>query len=123
MKSLNKLIILLLITISFSSCATLFTGTKQTVMFTTTPEKAKVEVNGIERCYTPCPVKLKKGSSGQIVTLSKEGYKAKTFETETTFNPVAAINLFSVLGWGIDLLSGAAWKYDPKFYQITLDTE
>ena len=118
------IIILLAATMIFmSSCATLFTGTKQTVQINSEPQGAKVQVDGLDRGETPAAVKLKKGNDGQIVTLKKDGYKTRTFQPQTDFNGVAALNLFNVLFWGIDAATGALWKYSPKFYEIELEPE
>jgi hypothetical protein len=114
--------ILLAPTILFmTSCATLFTGTKQTVQINSKPSGAKVQVDGIDRGTTPTAVKLKKGNDGQIITLKADGYETKTFQPETNFNGVAILNLGNFLFWGIDAATGALWKYDPKFYEIELE--
>ena len=63
MKKLSAL--LLAGTLLTTSCATIFTGSKQTVQIKSFPEGAKIEVDGIERGVTPAPIKLKKGFSGQ----------------------------------------------------------
>ena len=39
------------------------------------------------------------------------------------FNGIAILNLFSILGWGIDFATGALNKFDTKGYDITLDKE
>jgi hypothetical protein len=49
------------------------------------------------------------------------GYRPKSFQPETTFSTVSVLNLFSLLGWGIDAASGALWTYEPKFYSIQLE--
>jgi hypothetical protein len=103
-----------------SSCATLFTGSKQTVQISTLPSGAKVQVNGIDRGTTPTAIKLKKGNEGQVLTLKIDGYETKTFQPETGFNGVSILNLFNILFWGVDAATGALWKYDPKFYEIEL---
>lgn len=118
---MKKILLLSLSVITFTSCATLFTGTKQTVTIKTFPEGAKVEVDGLDRGITPVAVRLKKGFSGQTVTLKKEGYEFKMFQPETTFNPVSVLNFIGIIGWGVDAATGAMMKYDPKVYEITLD--
>jgi hypothetical protein len=117
----KNVIFIFVFTFVLSSCATLFTGTKQTVQIDSEPPGAKVLVDGIDRGYTPIGVSLKKGSDGQMVTLKYEGYKDKSFQPETTFNGVAVINLLNLLFWGIDAATGAVWKYDPKYYKIELE--
>jgi hypothetical protein len=120
---MKKISILLLVATFFvvTSCATLFTGTKQTIQINSQPPGAKVQVDGIDKGKTPLAVDLKKGNTGQTITLKADGYETKSFQPETTFNGVSALNLLNLLFWGIDAATGALWKYDPKFYDITLD--
>jgi len=104
-----------------TSCATLFTGTKQTVLINSKPSGAKLQVDGIDRGRTPTAVRLKKGYDGQVLTLKAEGFETKLFQPETAFNGFAVLNLFNIFFWGIDAATGALWKYDPKFYEIELE--
>jgi hypothetical protein len=116
----TSLILMLAIMFLISSCATLFTGSQQTVQINSLPSGAKIQVNGVDRGTTPTAIKLKKGNEGQVLTLKVDGYETKTFQPETAFNGVSILNLFNVLCWGIDAATGALWKYDPKFYEIEL---
>ena len=111
----------LTITVFMTSCATLFTGTKSSVQINSKPSGAKIMVDGIDRGETPSSIKLKRGFSGQTVTLKKEGYETRSFEPVQTFQPVAVLNLFNILFWGIDAATGSIMKYDPKFYEIELE--
>lgn len=106
-----------------SSCATIISGTKQNVSFNSTPSNARLQVNGIDRGRTPLTVKLKRSFNGQPVTFLADGYETKTIQLETHFNPVSLISLvFFAWPMGIDILDGAAWKYNPKHYDIQLDS-
>lgn len=119
---MKKLFVLFAITSVLStSCATIFTGTKQTVQINSYPQGAKIEVDGIERGVTPAPVEMKKGFRGQTLVLKKEGYENKIFQPTMTFNNVAILNFMGMLGWGIDAATGALMKYDPVVYEITLE--
>ncbi len=119
---MKKLFVLFAVTSVLStSCATIFTGTKQTVQINSYPQGAKIEVDGIERGVTPAPVEMKKGFKGQTLVLKKEGYENKIFQPTMTFNNVAILNLMGMLGWGIDAATGALMKYDPVVYEITLE--
>ena len=120
MKHLFKTLSIALISLGFTGCASIFTGTTQTVQVNSIPNGANVSVGGLDRGLTPLPVVLKKGSSGECITLSLKGYEQKTFQPQTRFNPVAILNLWGILGWGIDAATGAMWKYDPTFYNIQL---
>lgn len=103
------------------SCATLFTGTKETITFNSKPEGAKIQVNGIDKGTTPCTIVLKKNLQSPIITLQKNGYQARQFQLEQSFNIVSVLNFTNFLGWGIDLATGALKNYDTKFYDIQLD--
>lgn len=120
MKNLNLLALFATLAVALTGCASIFTGTKQTVQVNSIPSGANVSVNGLDRGHTPLPVVLKKGSNGQVVTLSLPGYQEKTFQPQTAFNPVAILNLWGILGWGIDAATGALWKYDPTLYNVQL---
>ena len=112
--------VVVLISMLFSSCATIFTGSKENVQITSVPPAADVEVNGMSRGVTPISLNLKKGFTGQTITIKKEGYETKIFQPETSFNAVSVINLLFIIGWGIDAATGAMMKYDPKAYEIKL---
>lgn len=115
------LLILLVGIVLLSGCATILSGTSQTVKVNSVPSGAKVQVDGIDRGVTPAALKLKKGNEGQIITLKMEGYETKTFQPETSFNGVAILNMFSLLGWGIDAVTGAIYKYSPRYYEVELE--
>lgn len=117
----NFYLISIILAFAFSSCATIFTGTKQNIMINSIPSGAKVQVDGIDRGTTPASVRLKKSSDGQNITLKMEGYETRVFQPETGFNGVAVLNFFNLLFWGIDAATGALWKYSPKYYEIELE--
>ena len=39
-----------------TSCGSIFTGTKDAIMFNSTPENAKLYIDGFEVCNTPCTI-------------------------------------------------------------------
>ena len=108
-------------TLLLSSCATIFTGTTQTVQINSNPPAASIEVDGIKTGVTPMAVPLKKGFTGQTISLKLDGYETKTFQPQTTFNPVAILNIIGLFGFAIDAATGAIMKYDPKVYEFTLE--
>ncbi|MFC3561892.1 PEGA domain-containing protein [Pedobacter jamesrossensis] len=108
-------------TVMLSSCATVFTGTKQTINFKTDPPAADIEVDGLKVGVTPMDVTLKKGFTGQTVSFKLNGYETKSFQPTTTFNPVTVLNVIGLLGFPIDAATGAMMKYDPKVYEFKLE--
>jgi hypothetical protein len=117
------LLSLIALQLSLSSCATLFTGSRQSVYIESKPEGARIIVDGIDRGVTPAMVRLKKGFEGQTVVLRKDGYETKYINPSTTFNAVAVLNLFNILFWAIDVATGAMMKYDPNFVEVTLEPQ
>jgi hypothetical protein len=117
------LLSLIVLQLSLSSCATIFTGSRQSVYIESKPEGARIIVDGIDRGVTPAMVRLKKGFEGQTVVLRKDGYETKYINPPTTFNAVAVLNLFNILFWAIDVATGAMMKYDPNFVEVTLEPE
>jgi hypothetical protein len=105
----------------FSSCATIFTGSRQSVTFDSNVPETRVSIHGIEEGNTPVLVNLKKGFYGKLVTFEKEGYETKTIELHPVFNPVAILNLTFIVGWAIDAATGAMMKYDRIYYKVTLE--
>ena len=115
---MKKIYSILLVTILMSSCATLFTGGKGRVAMNTPNQSGTtVSVNGIERGTTPIQLKVK---ADDIITFEKEGFETKTVVVDSKFNAVAILNLFSILGWGIDAITGALKVPDTKVVNVTL---
>ena len=107
--------------ILLSSCATIFTGTTTPISFKSNVP-AKVEFDGVEMGQTPFTTKVKRSFNG-VVTMRAEGYEAKNFELQKSFNAVSIVNLFNVLFWGVDFLTGSVNKFDKKGYEINLETK
>ncbi|SMD44130.1 PEGA domain-containing protein [Aquiflexum balticum DSM 16537] len=120
MKIIEKLIVIAVLFLS-TSCATLFTGSKQSVQINSNVQGARIQVNGVDKGVTPATIKLKKGKDGQVISLANYGYETKILQPETGMNLISIINLFNIFGWGIDAVSGALWKYDQKQYMIEME--
>jgi hypothetical protein len=121
MKRKNLLMSSLSVIIVFmTSCATIFTGTKQTVQINSTPSGAMVLIDGIDHGTTPAAIKLRKNYYGQTITLKSDGYETKILQPKMEYNVVSGFNLFNILGFGIDAATGALWKYAPTSYEIEL---
>jgi len=116
---MKKLSILLVIMFLFSSCATIFTGGKKLVRVDSKDVKgATVLVNGLEKGTTPMSFKAK---AEDMITIEKEGYQSKTVTVDSKFNNIAILNLFSLLGWGIDAITNSLKVPDTTLYTISLE--
>ncbi len=118
---LHHFIFAIIIALSATSCATVFSGTTQTVQVNSNPPGAKVQVDGLDYGTTPTPVRLRRGMQGQTITIKSPGYATKMFEPITNFNPVSVINLLNPLFWAIDFATGAMFRYDPRYYEVELE--
>ena len=118
-------ILFLALTITFlmSSCATILTGTRDTIRFDSNPKGAIVYLDGLEVCKTPCSTSVKRSISEKFAEIKLDGYETRVISLDRKFNAVSIINLTGILGWGIDAATGALMKYDRKSYDIKLDKE
>lgn len=109
--------------LGLTSCATLFTGTKDTISFSSTPEGAKVIMDGMELCTTPCHADVKRSLKDRTVEFALDGYKTKIVELDKEFNLISILNLGGMLGWVVDLATGSIFKYDKKNYEVSLEKQ
>jgi len=106
-----------------TGCATIFTGTKDRIAFSSTPSGATIYKDGVEICTTPCNYRIKRSINDTEVEFKLDGYETRLITLDKEFNLVSIINLGNLLGWGIDALSGAVMKYDRKSYDLKLSPE
>ncbi len=116
--------IAVILSLSLSSCCTLFTSSRQNITFVG-QEGTKIYDNGMKIATIgesgETSVKIRKKISSKELIAKKDGYKSAPFILETTLNPVACINLFNLLAWGIDLGTQKACKYDNTYIEIELE--
>ncbi|MDV4043684.1 hypothetical protein CMT37_12755 [Elizabethkingia anophelis] len=120
MKQISTLLCLSILTFSVTSCATVFTGTTDSITVTSKPDRAIVYDRGLEKCTTPCTFKMGRSLSDKTIEIRKEGYETKTIGLDRKFNAVSIINLFGLIGWGVDAATGSLMKYDTKGYNVEL---
>lgn len=104
-----------------SGCGTVFSGTNQTVTVNTNVERAKVYVNGMPACSTPCAVDLNRSNVNTTLILKKDGYEESVFVLKSQFNPIALINLTMVYSWTTDFISGGVWRYSPDAVYVEIE--
>lgn len=119
-----KCILLVLFSITLTSCASLFTGTSDNITINSEPEGATILVEGIDYGSTPATISVKRpGLSDKQITLQLDGYEDRVFTLQKEFNVVSIINLGNILAWGIDIGTGAVMKYNPRNYNMELKPE
>jgi len=103
-----------------TSCATILTGSSRKVFLESNPAGAVVYVNGMERGTTPALIELK---ADDRLDFRLKDYKDKVVVVDSRFNLVAIINGVSLLGWGIDALTGSLRRVKTKYIKVDLDTQ
>ncbi|WP_407478317.1 PEGA domain-containing protein [Elizabethkingia meningoseptica] len=98
-----------------TSCATIVSGSKQTVNFTSTPSEATVLIDGVEVGKTPFETKLERKSVHSVV-IKLDGYQP--YETKLTkqFNAWYLGNILfgGIIGLVVDPITGAIYNLTPK---------
>jgi hypothetical protein len=98
-----------------NSCATLFSGTKQKVMVSSSPSGARVFVNGKgQDVITPAEIKVPRKKE-VTYTFQKAGYEDNSVKQSGSFNGMVVGNILfgGIPGAVIDFASGA-WYRLPK---------
>ncbi len=97
-----------------TSCATIISGSKQKVSFTSTPAEASVFINEVEIGKTPIEKKLERKKEYDV-KIVLDGYKP--FETKITkkFNAwyLGNILIGGVIGFIVDPATGAMFRLTP----------
>ena len=111
----NKLISCSLsLTLLMSSCATIISGSKQNVKFSSNPSTATIFIDEVEVGKTPFEIKLARKSQHSVM-LKLEGYQ--TYETKLTKNfngwYIGNILIGGIIGLIIDPITGAMYNLSP----------
>jgi len=122
-----KFLILLFLLFSFilyNGCATIFSGSREDVSFSSEPSTAKVIVDGQDRGTTPLKISLKKGKDYHI-DIVKDGYQKKTFTVTYSLGAGWLILdiLAGVIGVVVDAVTGNWNGFDENSYKAVLEPE
>ena len=124
----------LILLLSLTGCATVFSGSEQAINVKTQPNDAKVKLYSEEgallyECVTPCEIKMKKEKlvRGNIV-IEKPGYTRVEIPLSSTMEPWAIANACClmpgiIIGGGIDFFTGNLIKADKDDIDIILQEE
>ncbi|PQJ32387.1 hypothetical protein BST92_10825 [Nonlabens arenilitoris] len=101
-----------------TSCASIITGSKRNVLFESDPSGAKVFVNGFEKGTTPVQIKVR---ADDRIDFRLDNYRERVVIMDSKFNLVSIINGFSLIGWGVDAITGSLKRVDTKYVKVTLE--
>jgi len=118
---ISMCIAILLILLCLSSCATIISGTTQSIVVNSNVPGATVSLNGQRIGSTPMTATVKRGNS-TIMMVEKEGYISQTYVLPTSINLIFLVNIFTggTTGTTTDLLSGAIYEYKPNTFFVEL---
>jgi len=118
MRSIYFVVAVGIVALMASGCATIITGTHQTVTVNSNPPGAKVDISGMQG-VTPATFELKRHAV-YTITISKEGYQTQKIVTS---HPVNLWIIGNIIFWPaviVDLLDDAAWNIEPGDVNVTL---
>ena len=125
---MKKLILLAIIGFSFSSCATIFTPSRQSITFSgiegtkiyDASNNVKLAEIGSDKTAT---VSIKKKMSDKQLLAKKEGYRTLPFILESAFNTTSLWNILFWPGFIVDLGTGQMNKWDNTNINIELEKD
>lgn len=112
--------------ISFSSCCTIFTASKQDITFMAPngtkiyDVAANVKIAEVES-NNMVTTKIKKKFEDKQLIARKEGYTPTPFMLEKEFNPSTLWNILFWPGFLVDLGTGKMFKWDNQIINIELE--
>lgn len=119
--------ILALVALAVSGCATLFGERSDPIRLDSEPEGAEVYYRGEKIGTTPLSMDFARRSEAAFIVLKKSGYQDKRVELQRRVTPVAFWNFgyfittSGVSSWGTDVSSGRMWEYAPRKYAVQLE--
>ena len=106
---------ILVASLAFTQCATIISGSKQSIIILSDPRSAHIEIDGISAGRTPLVTKLKRQSK-HFVKLELDGFKPYEMTLTKKVNGwvFANILLGGIIGIGVDAATGAMFTLSPK---------
>jgi hypothetical protein len=103
-------------------CATMVNGRHQDIQITTTPEHARIALDGSEIGKAPARIAVQRRGVHHLV-VREDGYLAKEVELNGRFSNwtyLNALQLTSTYGTFTDFYLGGVWYYDEDRVHVTL---
>jgi hypothetical protein len=101
-----------------SGCATFLNDASQTVTFDSSPNGARIFMNGVEVGITPLSMQVRR-SRNTMILAKKDGYEDQQLALQTTTTGKFWAN--GPIGSTVDYLSDAMIEYSPNQYYIRLN--
>lgn len=121
---LRPLLLVLALSVSaMTGCATIVSGTTQTITFNSSPPGAEVKIDGAVVGVTPVTTEVSRKARG-VVEISKEGHKPQHMQLSKKLNPMFFGNFLAGGSFGstTDGTSGAIHEYKQDAFYATLES-
>jgi len=121
MKKLLSLALIALLAFTFSNCASIIHGSRQSVSISSNPTKAMVVIDGRDEGKTPITVDLSR-KDHHTVQLNLDGYLPyETRFTRKVDGWIAGNIIFGgVIGLAVDAITGGMYKLTPDQIQADI---
>ena len=106
------------------SCATIVSGSRQTIKFNSVPASATVFINEVEIGKTPVEKDLKRNQEYQVL-IKMDGYKTYKTTLSKKFNEwyIGNIVFGGIIGLVVDPITGAMYKLSPNELTTRLEKD
>ncbi len=110
--------------IALSGCATIFTGTTDTLTFTANTPGVRLSIDGQYMGELPITVTLSRSFVGGrqfMARFERDGFVTQEFPLHREFNAVAILDVTSIpTSGGIDVLTGSLIRLSPTEYRVQM---
>jgi sarcosine oxidase gamma subunit len=122
--SWRSLAVLAAATLALNGCATIFTGTTDTLTFDANVPGVRLTIDGQYVGELPITLPMSRnfvGGKQFIATFEKAGYVTQEFKLAREFNAVSILDVSSPLtSGGVDVLTGSLMKFSPRDYHVQM---
>ncbi len=108
-------VLVVLFALTFSSCATILSGSRQYIFVETYPGNAIITRNGEFLGTTPLLIRIERNSKAPL-EVSHPGYESQVIYLKRKINPFVFLNFGNPLGYKIDLMSGGSFRFEKSYY-------
>jgi len=110
--------------IQLNGCATIFTGTTDTLKFDANVPGVRLTIDGQYKGQLPQTLTMSRNFMNGLQFKAKfeaAGYETQEFQLKREFNYVAILDVTSITtSGGIDLLTGSLMKFSPNEYHVQM---
>jgi len=111
----------LVLGLAIGGCATILSGTRQTLTVNANVDAAQVYLNDSLLGNTPLTASVKRGKTG-VLKVSKDGYRPYQAALNKKVTSTFWVNIFSggTFGSTTDMATGAMYEYEPSTFMVSL---